>query len=267
MAAGTKSRMRITSINTNHPDFVYDEFLQKIKFKFTKIWRIVIDYEAAFANGYTETSAPNAVFDGTSVAAKVWVVSSDAKDTAAGVGVQQVTLLGIGATGLFQSEVVTMAGATDVQTTATWQRLFHMYASRWGTELDAAGTIICESDNVATATYLTIAAGANESDGAAIWVPSGYYYQVQEMSLALLTRGAETTVLLAKVDYNNFDGSGTDPDLTDEQIRAAVGASTERSPRLPFHYADGLSKVTLKDTYIGAAETGHLRVISYVMGA
>jgi hypothetical protein len=259
--------MRITSINTNHPNMYFDPYLDRIKFKFTKIWRVVIDYEAAFVNGYAETSAPNAVFDGTAVAAKVWVVSNDAKDTGAGVGVQQVTLLGIGATGLFQSEVVTLAGATDVETANTWQRIFHMYASRWGTELDAAGTIICESDNVATATYLTIAAGANESDGAAIWVPSGYYYQMQKMSLVLLTRGAETTALLAKIDYNNFDGSGTDPDLTYFQIRATVGCNSERASRGQFRYADGLSKVTLYNTYIGAAETGHLRVTSYILGA
>lgn len=66
-------------------------------------------------------------------AAKIAVSSSDAADTAAGLGVRQVEIHGLSALGADQSEVITMNGTTEVESTLDYVRVNLMHNENVGT--------------------------------------------------------------------------------------------------------------------------------------
>jgi len=268
MAAGTKCYMRLVKPNDASATYRDCHTIQNLKAHgFNDVLLLIVHYEAAFPNGYAETSAPNAVFDGTSTAAVVYVDSSDAKDTAAGDGVRSVTIIGILESGLVGTVTVATGGTTGTSSVTKFQRIFHAYASSWGVEPDAAGNILIQNQAAdGGTTYLTIAAGTNESDGAAFWVPSGYKIGVAGLAFVMTTSANANAALLLKVGYNNFDSEGTDPDFASEQYRITVNGQggLRLSDATCWHTANGLSKVTLNDTYKGNAETGNFK-IAFVM--
>ena len=215
---------------------------------------IEINYTAALANGLTEIGAPNAVFDGTSTAAVVYVDSDSASDTA------QVTIIGLTEAGLIGTETVTMTGTTGVATTGKWQRIFHAYQSS-GTA-DAVGNIYVQDDAAGTNKYLSIAAGAVDSEGAAIWVPD------DRGVIVCVDRFCRTTVPTAAGDlgllqflFNNFNSSlmGTDSDYDYEQYSMTGYQDLYNmvSPRTWEASATGSAKLTIKSGYIGNAITAN----------
>lgn len=267
MAAGTLCKMRLLDIDDNPIQIRTCEMAQKLKaIGFTAIKIITLEYSAAFPNGLTEVSAPNAVFNGTSTPATVFVVSSDAGDTSDGTGVRKVCIIGIDSNDELVIEEVTMAGATDVETTTLWKRIFHAYASEWGANGDADGTIIVESDAEATATYLTIAAGANESDGATIYLPAYHEIAVNTFSMALQSLAAAAHAADWKIARTYCDGSGADPDLDYDYYRVDTSGNGELDIKQcgDFHGAtagtiSGIATIKPYNTYIGAAETAKVK--------
>lgn len=143
------------------------------------------------ANATEIGAAADSAKDGTTTPFKVNVVSSSADDTdAADKDVRKVRLIGISvpvykgvtvtatagivdpdwANGkeAYTVEELNMNGTTDVYSQRFWIHCMGFYSSDWGSAgQDALGTIEIESP--ANVTLLTIAAGANESNGGIIY--------------------------------------------------------------------------------------------------
>ena len=120
------------------------------------------------------TDGPD-VFDGTSAAAKVDVVSTSADDASAGTGCQSVGLFGIADGGAYAVEIITMNGTTAVTSTTDWIRVICMRINAAGTGKTVAGAITVHETGGATETYLTINIGDFESHNSTFWVADGYY--------------------------------------------------------------------------------------------
>lgn len=67
------------------------------------------------------------------VASKVEVLSSDAADTSAGLGVRSVEIHGLSATGVDQDEIIVMSGITPVESSLTYIRINKMHSETCGT--------------------------------------------------------------------------------------------------------------------------------------
>lgn len=67
------------------------------------------------------------------VAAVVGISSSDAADTSAGLGVRQVEIHGLSATGVDQDEIVTLSGTTEVDTLLSYVRITKLHSEAVGT--------------------------------------------------------------------------------------------------------------------------------------
>ena len=120
-----------------------------------------------------------AIFDGTSTAAVVYYDSTDAKDTAAGVGVRTIKIIGTDEAGTDVQEVTDdMAGQTGTATTEKWNRLWAFKAMTAGSEGDAAGTVTIQDDAAGTNKHMTIAAANVSSISARIYPPSGWKCQM-----------------------------------------------------------------------------------------
>jgi len=111
-------------------------------------------------------------FDGTASAVHLHVVGADAKDTAAGVGAQLVTVIGIDENNLLTSEVFTMNGAASVNGVTLWKRVITAYISRVGSEGNAAAVIYIKN-HAETETYITIYMGSNAGVTHRVYVPTG----------------------------------------------------------------------------------------------
>jgi hypothetical protein len=87
-------------------------------------------------DGFTNT------LDGTAGAVHLDVLTADAKDTAAGVGAQEVTLIGInGSDELTSVAVATVGVGTAHAADYTWKRFITAYISKVGSEGNAAALI------------------------------------------------------------------------------------------------------------------------------
>lgn len=172
-----------------------------------------LQYGGELSENETEISLPENVCDLSSSPAKVWVVSSSADDTdSATKNVRNITLVGLNSDNEYTTEVVAMSGITHVQTTTTWKYIFHAYASLWGSGGSiAAGTIIIVNDDQSTTTYLTIATGANESDGSRIYIPSGYAIMLLAANSQFITVTNALYTGVVKASLYNFNGSGASP--------------------------------------------------------
>ena len=163
-----------------------------------------IAYKGTSSADATEVgAAANSVLDGTTTPVSLYVVSASASDTDGAAGhVRKVRIIGVSVASandfisgledpVYSVEEVNMNGTTNVRSTRYYLRVIHMYASDWGSgDGDAAGNITCEyPENTA---LLTIAAGANESNGSVIYGASGHF-----------GRWSHCTLCAADVAFNN----------------------------------------------------------------
>jgi len=82
------------------------------------------------------------VYTWRTAATKVKISSSDAKDTAAGVGARTVTIQGLDANFAETEETITMAGQTaSAESTNTYLRIHRAFVVTNGSEIDNAGTL------------------------------------------------------------------------------------------------------------------------------
>jgi len=172
---------------------------------------IQLDFQIATAGtSFAEIGAPNAVFDGTSTAAVVFIDSSSADDAAAGAGATEITLIAQdGTTGKLKNFEKAPTGTTGVSTVSTWKRVLHAFVSAG---VDAAGDIYIQDDIGGSNKFLKITNGAVESEGSLIRVPSGYGVKVvidHITKLGALT--AITDLAQIKMTFAGFDNN-IDPD-------------------------------------------------------
>ncbi len=102
-----------------------------------------------------------------------YAVSSDAKDTAAGVGTQAIRVFIIDENGNPSYTDIEMGGATPVRSSVKGTEIYGAIGIRAGSEADTAGTLTIV-DNGENDVYCTIAAAGMGSVSARCWVPDGW---------------------------------------------------------------------------------------------
>ena len=150
----------------------------------------VLELECAQASADTAAEVVedrDAEIDGTAAAKDLVAYTKDAKDTAAGVGAQEVTMLTI-VGGDYHTEAVATAGLNAESTTQIddVQRFINAWVTAVGTEKDNAAEIEIRLKTTGTI-YQTIAAGANKTGNSALWIAPGYRAKL----LCLLIRNAD----------------------------------------------------------------------------
>lgn len=224
----------------------------------SKYYFFCLTYEGTTSNGKTEISAPDNVFDGTTTPAYVYAISSSAQDGSSGTGALTIALIGIDENDEFINETITMNGTTQVQSANKYKRIFHAYVTSWGSGKDAVGDITITDDGQST-TYLTIAAGDNESNGAAIWIPEDYSVIIEDINSTFTTQANVGRAGIITVDFNNFDGDGLDPDL-DKYVKKWSHYAEFYANCACLRTSDGDAKVTFSEQYILGSESFHTSV-------
>jgi hypothetical protein len=105
------------------------------------------------------------------VAAKVKVASSDAADTAAGLGCQSVEIHGLSATGVDQDEVIVLNGTTAVESALTYSRINLMHNEAVGTYGGShQGDVECRVTNAtfANGALLSVMKGLEGAAGSSV---------------------------------------------------------------------------------------------------
>lgn len=117
------------------------------------------------------------------------------------------------------------------------------------------------SDAVAYALYLSIAAGSNESDGAAIFVTDNWTASIREMDVLATDLAAASRGVLAQAARINFDGDSSDPDYNKDYVRAGNEGLPDRDSDLPYRIADSGAKITFSENYLAGAANGFFHAI------
>jgi len=221
---------------------------------------ISIAWAGTFNNGYKEISAPNAIFDGTVTPAVVYVDSTSGDDTAAGDGVQQVTIIGILEDGTLGTVAVETGGTTGQSSVTKFQRIFHAYASRWGSGNDPVGDIYIQDDATGTVKYLKMAAGTNETEGAEIFLPTGYKAVLDTIALTMTSSANANSAILVKASGININGMGADPEYLYNEWRTVISSGGVHASHTDVRLAQAGAKITFSETYKGSAEDGLFHV-------
>lgn len=256
MAAGTKCFMRLQtspSPNTDVDEF-YLRYLNRTSYTTKK--RIVLMYEGTASNGYAQMSIPNAVFDGTTTPIIVYAISDSVNDTnTGGAGhAEKVTIIGIDENSALTQETVELDGTTEVATTTLWRRIFHAYVSEHGSGGDDAAGNITITNTGQVATYLTIAAGVNESDGAKIWLDEGMIIHQSLHHHDLTTTANATRKVRIKYWLKGIGNMGSDPDFSPLEYTSTQDASAHECGNCSFVATQDDASVDAFETYIGGAE-------------
>lgn len=170
-----------------------------------------------------------------------YAVSTDAKDTAAGVGTQAIRVFIVDENGSPNSTDMEMGGATNVKSSVKATAIYGTIGIRAGSEGDTAGTITL-LDYKANDVYCTIAAGGMGSVSARCWIPDGwngiigdFQGHVMEVGHAdidiILDLGAIFTPTLIG------DATGVVPDILERFVVAHLNEACYRNN--VGHQADG----------------------------
>ena len=221
---------------------------------------IQLDFSQATAGtSFAELNIPNAVMDGTVTPAAVFIDSGSADDAAAGAGATQVTIIAQGTSGKLTNFPKAPTGTTGVSTVTTWKRVLHAYVSGG---VDAAGDIYIQDDAAGSNKYLKIAAGAVESEGSLIRVPSGYGVKLcidNVTKIGALT--AITDLAQLKWVFAGFDGN-IDPDNDYEIVEISQQVPAIRGfvhPRTWVSHSNDAS-IMLMALHVGNAVTIQARI-------
>jgi hypothetical protein len=131
------------------------------------------------------------------------VISSDATDTAAGVGARTVVLTGLNESWVETSETVTLAGASaSTATTTTFIRLYRAYVATTGTYAGTnVGTLTFRIAG-AGATVLSIGIGLGQTQTTHYTVPAGKTLYVEDIHLSV---GSAKAVDIKFFQFPNAD--------------------------------------------------------------
>jgi hypothetical protein len=124
-------------------------------------------------------------------AVKVEAVSSDANDTAAGTGAQQITIFGLDENFNEVSEVLTMAGTSATSDSAySYATVYRAYVSRVGTYAASAAAgsnigAITVRGGTGTPDIVIIAAGLGQTQTSHYTVPAGHSLYISNVHLSV----------------------------------------------------------------------------------
>jgi len=211
-----------------------------------------------------------------SVATKVEVLSTDAADTLAGLGLRQVEIHGLSATGADQVEIIDMNGTTAVESSLTYMRINKIHSESVGTYGGShQGDIICRvTGGGSTITFMmgeegsvdtSVQYGLGEAPNGYWSVPLGKVLYIRHLSVNVQSSGNNTADVILyeregildssppygprRVIWNRFDIQGSHPEpftsnvkikqLTDLWFRAKASNGTVRiDVKLHFHLLD-----------------------------
>jgi len=270
MAAGSACKLRMydeTSLQfRTHPKSPAYVMLAKS----IKLFELVYSGTANAAK--TEISAPSNVLDGEATPVLLSVISNSVQDGAAGTGILTARIIGVGQLAVSGTtygltyEDVTMNGTTRVHTTKKFKQVFHIYGLTWGSTKKSVGTIVL-ANTAGSTVYLTIGAAANESDGSAIFFPTGYTCILDEIEIdltAVTNIGNEAHVL---IDIINCDGNGASPDFPtiDKKADHYGGILKQKLDKYVFD-ADALgAKITFSEIFKTGAEAFEVRILLFII--
>lgn len=150
------------------------------------------------------------------------VVSSSANDTSDGTGAQKIKIEYLDDSNATQTEEVTMAGQTPVNTTATKiRRINRVYISQAGTGGKSAGKIDVYHFTEATPIYGIISAGKTQSRQLIYTVPAGKTLYITSIAFS---SGVGNTTASGKFNYVTFT------------MRACVNPSTGAASTIFYPY-------------------------------
>lgn len=109
------------------------------------------------------------------------------------------------------------------------------------------------------ATYLTIGAAKNDSDGFAMFVPDEYMACVDNINIVPTTNAAVLTNLIVQAHYDGFDGM-EDPDYGYEVWNSVVNVAGNVNREPVMHFTDRAGKITFKEMRILTAESGWVHI-------
>ncbi len=251
MAHGAACRVRLITDKEYVDKFVKEHNLDIVGKKFIYDIRMELALTAGLG---TFMSIPNAVFDGTSVPATVFVDSSSADDdTDPTDHLQKAKVIGIVADGTPTIDEIDMNGLTGNEGAELFRRLIHLYGSSWGSGGDdAAGNIFVQNDAAGTTKYFSIVIGANESEGLKIWLGEGWCAMIEmEIQQTANEDSTKNARLLMKAVISGCQG-GDDPDYNYEVLSISnKGPSRKRLfPTVWKSGADG--SINFQNAYISA---------------
>jgi len=189
----------------------------------------------------TDIGAANLLLDQAGVLAtpiKLDVSSSSTADAAAGTGAQAITIIGLGASKNYQTEVLVPTGTTIKASAKTWSRVFAAYVSKAGTGLTNTGDIYMVATGLG-GTYstpgvpgtfdITSAIGkmlaSSSNMGTAFYTtPSrlGYFWQVDRVKISTKALTTGGLVVLQVRDTS----VATNPYVNEKVIGLGTGGQT-----------------------------------------
>lgn len=126
--------------------------------------------EDVWNGGGLYTGHPNITLN---QAETVTVVSSSTNDASAGTGMRSIRLEGIGSSGSYQTEDLSMNGTNAVTSTKTWYRVFRGVGLTAGSGGVNAGTITCRHSTTTANIFFVMPLGIGRTYAAVFTVPSG----------------------------------------------------------------------------------------------
>jgi len=226
--------------------------------KSSRLKLITVSWAGTFNNGYQEIGAPNAIFDGTGTAAVVYVDSTSGDDAAGGAGTQEVTIIGLDENDHIVAVPVATGGTTGTSSVVKFKRIFHAYASAWGAGNDTVGDMYIQDDVTGTAKFLKMAATYNETEGSAVFCPVGALVTLESLYLVMTSSANANAALLIKHSAINVNGVGADPEFMYMEHRTTISAGGLKEMDPGFNSCQEGAKITLSETYKGAAEDGQM---------
>jgi len=134
-------------------------------------------------------------------ATKLEILSANANDTAAGTGARTFTLTGLDANYNSQSEVLTMAGVTPVQTVNSYLRVNGLVLASGGSGQTNAGDVTLRVTG-AGATQAIARAGYGYAKQAIYTVPAGFTLLVTDLLLECGGTGAASDIVFSFTRIN-----------------------------------------------------------------
>lgn len=136
-------------------------------------------------------------------ATKVEVLSSDAADTSAGLGVQSVEIHGLSATGADQDEVIAMNGTSAVESSLTYIRINKMHSEAVGTyggshqgditcRVTGGGAVLSVMTGDEGAVDTSVQYGSGEAGNGYWSVPLGKVLYITDLSVTINTKTNQT---------------------------------------------------------------------------
>ena len=198
------------------------------------------------------------------------VSSSDAADTSAGLGVQQVELHGLSTTGEDQDEVITMDGTTEVQSSLIYRRVNKLHSENVGTyggSHKGDVTLRVDSGGAKTGSILALMIGIEGSVDTSVQYGLGEagagHYSIPLGKVAYLIGGEVyvNTTGVKTADIVLYERDGLLTDAAPFEARRVLWDAVEVQGTIPITFKSFIKIKALSDIWFRAqASTGGTKI-------